>query len=147
MRHRVAGRKFSLTRNQRKALFKNLINSLVIHGQIKTTEAKAKAIRGLVEKLITKGKQQTLHSRRLIAAFLQNNKAVNRIADELGPLFKKRPGGYTRIIRLKERQGDAAPLVKLEFVEKPAEKTAEKTTEKKPVKKEIKHESKNHQKK
>lgn len=119
MRHRIFGKKLSLDRSQRKALFKNLINALIIHGQIKTTEAKAKAIRRLVEKLITKGKEQTLHARRLIAAFLQNKKAVNKIVDELAPLFKKRPGGFTRIIRLGERRGDAAPMVKLELVEKP----------------------------
>lgn len=128
MRHRVSGRKFSLDRNKRKALFKNLINALVINSQIKTTEAKAKAIRGLVEKLITKGKKKTLHSRRLIAAFLQNNKAVNRIVDELGPLFQKRPGGFTRIVRLGKRKGDDSMMVRLELVEKPPEK--EKKTDK-----------------
>jgi len=121
MRHRVSGKKLSLDRNKRKALFKNLINALVIHGQIKTTEARAKAIRGLVEKLITKGKQQTLHARRLIAAFLQNKKAVNKIVDELGPLFKKRPGGFTRIVRIGKRRGDDATIVRLELVEKPQE--------------------------
>lgn len=115
-------KKLSLDRSQRKALFKNLINALIIHDQIKTTEAKAKAIRRLVEKLITKGKEQTLHARRLIAAFLQNKKAVNKIVDELAPLFKKRPGGFTRIIRLGERRGDKAPIVRLELVEKPEEK-------------------------
>lgn len=119
MRHRISGRKLSRDRKQRKALFKNLINALVLHGQIRTTEAKAKAIRGLVDKLITKGKEQTLHARRLIAAFLQDKKAVNKIVDDLGPLFKKRPGGFTRIIRLGSRRGDSAPMVKLELVEKP----------------------------
>lgn len=115
-----------MNRNQRQALFKNLIKALVIHGQIKTTEARAKAIRGLVEKLITKGKQQTLHSRRLLAAFLQSKKAVSKIVDELAPLFKARKGGFTRIIRLGSRRGDAAPLVKLELVEKPAAKEVKK---------------------
>lgn len=122
MRHRVSGKKLSLDRDKRKALFKNLINSLIIHGEIRTTEARAKAIRRLVDKLITKGKQQTLHARRLIAAFLQNKNAVNKIVDELSPLFKKRPGGFTRIVRLGERRGDAAPIVKLELVEKPGKK-------------------------
>jgi large subunit ribosomal protein L17 len=131
MRHQIAGKKLNIDRNQRKALFKSLINSLVIHGQIKTTLAKAQAIRRLAEKLITKGKDQTLHSRRLIAAFLQNNTAVNKIVDELGPLFKKRPGGYTRIVRLGNRIGDDAMMVKLELVEKPEKKAA-------PAKKEIK---------
>jgi len=120
MRHKVYGKKLSQKTNQRKALFKNLINSLVVHGQVKTTEAKAKAIRGLVEKLITKGKQQTFHARRLIEAFLQNKKAVNKIVDEIAPLFKKRPGGFTRIVRLENRRGDNAPLVSLELIEKPA---------------------------
>jgi len=130
MRHRIAGKKLSLNHNQRKALFKNLINSLIIHGQIKTTEAKAKVIRRLVEKLITKGKKQTLHARRLIAAFLQNKKAVNKIVDELAPLFKKRRGGYTRIIRLGERKGDNAPMVKLELVERLEKEKTERVVKK-----------------
>jgi len=132
MRHKIAGKKLSLNHDQRKALFKNLINSLILKGQIKTTEAKAKAVRRLAEKLITKGKEQTLHARRLIAAFLQNKKAVNKIVDELAPLFKKRRGGYTRIVRLGERKGDSASLVKLELVKKPEkkEKKEEKTVKK-----------------
>jgi large subunit ribosomal protein L17 len=121
VRHQRFGKKLSRDRSHRKALFKNLVNALVIHGEVKTTESKAKAIRRLVDKLITKGKKGTLHSRRLIAAFLQSNKAVNKIVDELGPLFKKRPGGFTRIVRLGRRRGDDAMMVKLELVEKPAE--------------------------
>ena len=130
MRHQVTGKKLNLDRSQRKALFKGLINSLVIKGQIKTTLAKAKAVGRLAEKLITKGKDQTLHSRRLIASFLQNNQAVNRIVNELGPLFKKRPGGYTRITRLGNRVGDDAPMVKLELVGKPAPKETKKEVKK-----------------
>lgn len=144
MKHRKAGRKLNRDRKQRQALFKGLINALVIKGQIKTTEAKAKAIRGLVDKLITKGKQQTLASRRLIAAFLQNQKAVNKIVDELGPLFKKRPGGFTRIVRLSQRRGDNAQIVRLELVEQPVEKT---TLEKKKKKTISRNENKSHQKK
>lgn len=131
MRHRVSGRKFNLDRNKRKALFKNLINALVIHGEIKTTESKAKAVRRLIEKLITKGKKQTLNSRRLIASFLQNNKAVNKIVDELSPLFKKRPGGFTRIVRLGKRKGDDSMMVKLELVEKPPVKEKKERVESK----------------
>ena len=130
MRHRISGKKLSLNHDQRKALFKNLINSLILHGQIRTTEAKAKGVRRLVEKLITRGKEQTLHSRRLIAAFLQNKKAVNKIVDELAPLFKKRPGGYTRIVRMGERRGDRAPMVKLELVERPEKEEGKKVVEK-----------------
>jgi large subunit ribosomal protein L17 len=119
MRHRVAGKKLSRNIQQRKALFKNLINSLVIHGAVKTTEAKAKAVKGLAEKLITQGKNGTLHARRLIAAFLQNKEAVSKIVDDLGPIFKKRPGGFTRIVRLGRRRGDNTMMVRLELVEKP----------------------------
>lgn len=137
MRHRVAGKKFSRDRGHRKALFKNLINALVIRGEVKTTESKAKAVRRLVEKLITKGKKGTVHARRLIGSFLQNKKAVNKIVDEISPTFKKRLGGFTRIIRLGRRRGDNAMMVKLALVEKPAAKTepAKKVKEKKETKK------------
>ena len=122
MRHQVKGKKLSRNSSQRKALFKSLISALVIHGEIKTTESKAKAIRGLVDKLINKGKKGTLHSRRLIGAFLQNKMAVSRIVDELGPIFAQRTGGFSRIVRLGKRRGDDAMMVKLELVEKPAVK-------------------------
>lgn len=122
MRHRVVGKKLSRNLKQRKALFKNLINALVLRGTIKTTESKAKVVRRLAEKVISRGRENTLHARRLIAAFLQNKKAVNRIVDELGPLFKKRPGGFTRAVRLGERRGDGAMMVRLELVERPEEK-------------------------
>lgn len=134
MRHRVAGKKLSRHRAHRKALFKNLINSLIIHGEIKTTESKAKAVRGLVDKLITKGKTGTLHARRLIAAFLQNKKVVNKIVDEIAPLIKGRPGGYTRMVRLGRRRGDNAMMVKLELVEKPTKEEKKKTKVRKPDK-------------
>ena len=146
MRHRVKGKRLSRNRSHRKALFKNLINALVLHGEIKTTESKAKAVRRLVEKVITKGKVGTLHARRLIAAFLQNKKVVNKIVDELSPLFKDRPGGYTRIIRLGKRRGDDAMMVKLELVEKPAKKEKEAVKKKgkktKETSKEVKKEKK-----
>ena len=122
MRHQVKGKKLSRDFSQRKALFKNLINALVIHGEIKTTESKAKAIRGLVDKLITKGKRGTFQARRLIGAFLQNKNAVNKIVDELAPTLKNRPGGFTKIVRLGPRRGDDAMMVKLELVEKPQPK-------------------------
>lgn len=131
MRHRVAKKKLSRHRSHRKALFKNLINSLITHGEVRTTESKAKAVRPLVEKLITKGKTGTLQTRRVILAFLQNKNAVNKVVGEISPLFKNRPGGYTRIIRLGRRRGDDAMMVKLELVEKPAEKEKEKIVPKK----------------
>lgn len=122
MRHRVTGRKLSRNIKQRKSLFKSLINALVIHGAIRTTEAKAKAVKRLADKLIAQGRSGTLHARRLIAAFLQNKQAVSKIVDELGPVFKKRPGSFTRMIRLGRRRGDDAMMVKLELVEQPEAK-------------------------
>jgi len=143
MRHRKAGRKLSRHRAHRKALFKNLISSLIIHGEIKTTESKAKAVRRLVDKLITKGRLGTLHARRLIAAFLQNKKVVNRIVDEIAPVFKNRPGGYTRMTRLGRRRGDQAMMVKLELVEKPVkEEKKKKEVKKKGESKKTKDENK-----
>jgi len=141
MRHQVRGRKLNRDTHERKALFKALINSLVLKGEIKTTETKAKAIRSLVDKLITKGKKGTLNSRRLIGAFLQNKVAVNKIVDEIAPLFKTRKGGYTRMVRLGERRGDDTRMVKLELTEKPEVKKKapeEVKKETKPVKEEKK---------
>jgi large subunit ribosomal protein L17 len=122
MRHRVKGKKLGRDSGQRKALFKNLINALILREEIETTESKAKAVKGLVDKLITRGKTGTLHARRLIAAFLADKQAVNKLVDEIAPRFKTRPGGFTRIIRLGRRQGDNAMIVKLELVEKKIEK-------------------------
>lgn len=96
----------------------------------------------MVEKLITKGKTGTLHARRLIAAFLQNKKVVNRIVDELAPLFESRAGGYTRIIRLGQRRGDSAMMVRLELVEKPIKKEEKKKPEVSKKPKETKDEDK-----
>ncbi|MCH7952064.1 50S ribosomal protein L17 [Patescibacteria group bacterium] len=127
MRHRVAGKKLNRDIKHRKALFKNLINALIIHEEIQTTENKAKAIKGLTDKLISRGKKGTLHSRRLIAAFLQDKKVVNKIVDELGPRFKDRASGFTRIIRLGKRRGDDAMIVKIELVEKAQEEKETKT--------------------
>jgi len=125
MRHRVFGKKLSRDRNHRKALFKNLINALVLHGQIKTTEAKAKAVRGLAEKLITKAKGGSVSSRRLIGGFLQSKASVSKLVDEIAPLFKSRPGGFTRVVRLGKRRGDDTMMVRLELIEKPKTKEAD----------------------
>lgn len=118
MRHRVAGKKLNRDLKHRKALFKNLISALVINEEIQTTESKAKAIKGITDKLIGRGKRQTLHARKTIAAFLQNRKAVNKIVDELAPRFASRVSGFTRIIRIGRRRGDDAMLVRMELVEK-----------------------------
>jgi len=134
MRHRVKGKKLGRDSGQRKALFKNLINALILREEIETTESKAKAVKGLVDKLITRGKTGTLHARRLIAAFLADKQAVNKLVDEIAPRFKTRPGGFTRMIRLGRRRGDDAMMVKLELVEK-KEKLEKKKKEPKKTKK------------
>jgi large subunit ribosomal protein L17 len=139
MKHQVKGKKLSRDFSERKALFKSLINSLIIHGEIKTTESKAKAIRGLVDKLITKGKKGTFQTRRLIGAFLQNKMAVNKIVDEIAPVAKSHFGGFTRIVRLGRRRGDRAMMVKIELLPKPQkeEKKEKGKTEKKSKKSKV----------
>ena len=117
MRHRKAGRKLGRSSGHRRALYKNLITELFRHERIKTTEAKAKAIRGQAEKLITLGKRGDLHARRLAAARLNDSTIVKKLFDDLAPRYEGRPGGYTRILRLGRRQGDGAPMVLLELVE------------------------------
>jgi len=117
MRHRVDGRKFSRTTEQRWALYRNLVSDLIRYEKIVTTEAKAKEVRGLAEKMITLGKEGSLASRRRALAFITDKKLVEKLFDELAPRFKERPGGYTRITKLGRRVGDGAPLVQLEMVE------------------------------
>jgi len=116
MRHRIYGRKLGRDKNSRKALFKNLISSLVTSGYIKTTEPRAKAVKGLVDRLVSYSKQKTLHGRRLVAAFLQNKNVVNKLVDEVAPRFVGRASGFTRILRLGKRPGDKAMMVRMEFI-------------------------------
>jgi large subunit ribosomal protein L17 len=118
MRHQKQGKKFGRNTNQRKALLRNLIESLIIHEEIKTTESKAKTLKQLVDKLITKAKIGSLHVRRQILSFLPNKKAVNKLVEEIAPRFKQRTSGFTRFIRLGNRRGDNAMMVKMELVEK-----------------------------
>lgn len=131
MKHRKKGKKLGRSTGHRKALFRNLIGSLIIKGEIKTTEAKAKAIKRLVDRLIGKAKAGSLHVRRQIMAFLPNKKAANKLVDVVAPIFKNRTSGFTRIIKLGWRQGDNAPMAKIELVEKEAkvknERVAKKT--------------------
>ena len=126
MRHRLFGKKLNRDRDHRKALFRNLVTSLVLHEQIKTTEAKAKAIRSLVDKVITKGKTGSLHARRTLAGVLTSRKAVEKVIQILGPRFQQRKGGFTRMIRLGTRKGDNASLVRLELVDKVVEEKKKK---------------------
>jgi large subunit ribosomal protein L17 len=127
MRHRVAGKKLGRTSGQRKALRRNLVTELIRHEQIRTTRAKAQAVRGQAEKLITLAKRglaaaeeepsREVHARRRAAAQLNDPKMVQKLFDEIAPRYMDRPGGYTRMLRLGTRKGDAAELVVLELVE------------------------------
>jgi large subunit ribosomal protein L17 len=97
-------------------MFRNLVTELLKHEQIKTTEAKAKAIRPLAEKMITLGKSGTLPARRRVLGYVYDTDVAKKLFDELGPRYATRPGGYTRIVRLGPRLGDGAPVVQLELV-------------------------------
>lgn len=117
MKHHKAIRKFGRKRNVRNALIRSLAISLVKHGKIETTEAKAKELRPYVESLITKAKVDTVSNRRLVASRLINQQdEVKKVFTEIAPKYKEVPGGYTRIIKLGARLSDAAPMAIIEFV-------------------------------
>ncbi len=117
MRHHNSVRKFGRTSNQRRALLKSLALALINHGRIETTEAKAKELRPYVEKLVTKAKDNTVASKRLIVSRLMNRKEESKkLFDEIAPKYKDQKGGYTRIMKLPQRQGDAAKMALIEFV-------------------------------
>jgi large subunit ribosomal protein L17 len=115
MRHRVAGRKLSRHTQHRKLMFRNLLVSLFQHERIKTTLAKAKELRGWVDKIVTLGKKNTLHARRQAFALLRNEGIVKKLFDEIAPRLKDRMGGYTHIYKMGWRQGDGAPLSLIEL--------------------------------
>jgi large subunit ribosomal protein L17 len=117
MRHRRAGKKLGRDSAHRKALYSNLAGALIEHGRIKTTEAKAKAVKPFAEQMITLGKRGDLHARRLALAELRSQDVVHLLFAEVGPRFADRPGGYTRIVKLGPRYGDAAQMVYLELVD------------------------------
>jgi large subunit ribosomal protein L17 len=118
MRHGYSGRQFKRTKGHRRALFANLANALLKHEQITTTLPKAKDLRPYVERLITLGKQGTLHARRLANARLRDDKVVAKLFEVIGPRYKDRNGGYTRIIKAGFRYGDAAPVGIIELVDR-----------------------------
>ncbi|MBC8416548.1 MAG: 50S ribosomal protein L17 [Candidatus Cloacimonetes bacterium] len=118
MRHKVRGRKFGRERDHRRLLMRNLVSSLVEHGRINTTQTKAKELRGLAERLITYGKKDTIHYRRLAYKVLQNRDLVKKVFDELAPRYLSTEGGYTRVLKNGYRKGDSAPMAIIEFVEK-----------------------------
>ncbi len=116
MRHRNAGKVLDRKKGPREALLRNLATSVVLFEKVKTTKAKAKAVKPLVEKMITVGKSGSLVARRKLTAFFYGDSAVRKIIEELGPRYKDRRGGYTRITNLGRRQGDGAELVQIELV-------------------------------
>lgn len=118
MRHKVRGKKFGREKDHRRLLMRNLAISLVEHGRINTTQTKAKELRGLAERLITYGKKDTVHHRRLAYKVLQNRDLVKKVFDELAPRYQTTEGGYTRVLKNGYRKGDSAPMAIIEFVEK-----------------------------
>ena len=116
MRHKVAGYKLKRNISSRKALFKGLVTSVIEHERIVTTVPKAKAVRPLVEKMITLAKRDTLHARRQAAQFVETPEALKKLFDKLGTRFGQRNGGYTRVVRLGNRKGDGAEQAMLELV-------------------------------
>ena len=116
MRHKVAGRKLGRDTSHRRAMYRNLVTDLLGYEKITTTEAKAKEVRGLAEKMITLGKKGGLHSRRQALSFIIDKKIAEKVFTELAPRYTERPGGYTRITKLGPRLGDGAAMVQLELV-------------------------------
>ena len=117
MRHARSGRKLGRDASHRKALYSNLTGSLIVHGRIETTEAKAKAVKPFAEKMITLAKRGDLSARRQARAALRSHDVVHARFADVAPRFADRPGGYTRIVKMGPRQGDAAEMVLLELVD------------------------------
>lgn len=116
MRHRNSGRKLGRTASHRHAMFRNMVTSLFEHERIETTDARAKELRSIAEKLITQGKRGTLHARRNAAKWVHGADVLKKLFDDIAPRFAERPGGYTRIVKVGQRHGDNAPLSIIELV-------------------------------
>jgi large subunit ribosomal protein L17 len=129
MRHRRAGKKLNRDAAHRRALYANLAGALIEHGRIETTEAKAKAVKPVAERMITLGRRGDIHARRQALAYLRSQEIVHQLFSEVAPRFQDRPGGYTRIVRIGPRQGDAAEMVYLELVDFSAVEQAEEKAE------------------
>ena len=124
MRHKIAGKKLSRSKDQRRALRRTMVNQLFTHERIRTTKAKAQAIRGQAERLITlakrgnaAGDEKMVHARRLAAARMDNPELVQKLFDDIAPRYEDRAGGYTRMLKLGPRYGDSAEMVILELIE------------------------------
>lgn len=129
MRHRRAGKKLGRDAAHRKALYSNLTGALLMHGRIETTVTKAKAVQPLAEKMITLGRRGDVHARRQALAFLRSQDVVHKLFSEVAPRFVGREGGYTRVVRLGRRLGDAAETAYLELVDYSPRKEAEEKAE------------------
>ena len=117
MRHRKSGRKLNRTSSHRKALMRNMVTSLLDHERIETTDAKAKALRGVADRMITLGKRGDLHARRQALSVIRSREVTAKLFDELAERFRDRPGGYTRVIKVGNRVGDCAPVSIIELVQ------------------------------
>ncbi len=126
MKHRRAGKKLGRVTAHRWALFRNLLTALFQHERITTTQAKASAVRGLADQVITLAKRETLHARRQVLALVPDETVVKKVFDTVAARYAERHGGYTRIIKVGHRAGDAAPLVLLELVDRPETPKAKK---------------------
>lgn len=120
MRHRKSGRKFGRSSSHRSAMFRNMVTSLLEHERIRTTDAKAKDLRRVAEKMITLGKRGDLHARRQALRVIRSRSVTAKVFDDLAERFRERPGGYTRVMKLGQRPGDAAPVSIIELVDRPA---------------------------
>ena len=121
MRHRSSGRKLGRNSSHRKALFRNMVTSLLEHERITTTDAKAKELRGITDRMITLGKRGDLHALRQALSVIRSKEITAKVFDELADRYRDRPGGYTRVIKLGNRHGDAAPVSIIELVDRPGE--------------------------
>ena len=121
MRHRRAGRRLNRTTSHRRALFANMSAALIKHEQIVTTLPKAKELRRVADRLVTLAKRGDLNARRLAASRIRDEGMVKKLFDVLGPRYKERPGGYTRVLRAGYRYGDSAPMAVIEFVDREPE--------------------------
>lgn len=119
MRHLKSGRHLNRTASHRRRMFANMCTSLIEHEQIQTTVPKAKELRRFIEPLVTRAREDTVANRRLVFAELRSKAAVGKLFTELGPRYRDRPGGFTRITKAGYRQGDSAPVCFIEFVDRP----------------------------
>jgi large subunit ribosomal protein L17 len=131
MRHLKAGAKLNMTASHRKAVFRNLANSLFEHERIKTTNPKAMELRRVVERLITLSKRNDTHAMRLAFAFLRNKETIKKLFTDIGARYKEINGGYTRVVKIGRRKGDAAPMAIIELTQRKEKEKEKKADEKK----------------